>query len=246
MAEQAQRSLKYCFATLNIPRTAPDVGVSAATIKELQDKARREYDKALSLKPDIANGLKIYRDCAACHEPEGWGSTTGSVPQIAGQHRKVIIKQLADYRAGNRDSVLMVPYATVEAIGGAQALSDVSAYIATLEMNVANGHGPGDDLELGKQVYMEQCASCHGVAGEGSDDGLMPRIQAQHYKYLMRQFEWIRDGKRRNGDAEMAELAKGLDERELKAVLDYSSRLRPPEQFIAPDDWKNPDFLQAD
>jgi cytochrome c553 len=246
MADQAQRSLKYCFATLNLPRTVPDEGVSAATLKELQAKANREYEKALSLAPDVANGLKIYRECAACHEPEGWGSTMGSVPQIAGQHRKVVIKQLADFRAGNRDSVLMVPYATVESIGGAQALSDVSAYISTLEMNIANGQGPGTDLELGEKVYRERCASCHGANGEGSSDGLMPRLQAQHYKYQLRQFEWIRDGKRRNGNADMAALAGELDERELKAVLDYSSRLLPPEEFRAPADWKNPDFNQAD
>lgn len=246
MSEQAQRSLKYCFATLHLPETAPEDKVSAASLEELVAKANREYEKALSLTPDMVNGLKLYRECAACHEPEGWGSTTGSVPQIAGQHRKVVIKQLADFRAGNRDSVLMVPYATVEAIGGAQALSDVSAYISTLEMNVGNGQGPGDNLALGKTLYQQHCASCHGANGEGSNDGLMPKIQAQHYKYLLRQFEWIRDGKRRNGNAEMAELAKSLDENEMKAVLDYSSRLLPPEQFRAPDDWKNPDFARAD
>jgi cytochrome c553 len=246
MWAQAQRSLKYCFATLRIPETAPEEKVTVVSQEELLAKANREYERALALEPDIANGLAIYRECAACHEPEGWGLATGSVPQIAGQHRKVVIKQLADFRAGNRDSVLMVPYATVESIGGAQALADVSAYISTLEMSVENGYGPGIGLKLGERLYAEKCASCHGADGEGSNDGLVPRIQAQHYRYLKRQFEWIRDGKRRNGNAEMAALAKELDERELQAVLDYSSRLKPPEELRAPEDWKNPDFVQAD
>ena len=246
MWAQAQRSLEYCFDTLHIPRTAPKEKVTVVSEKELLAKANREYERALALEPDIANGLVIYRECAGCHEPEGWGLSTGSVPQIAGQHRKVVIKQLADFRAGNRDSVLMVPYATVESIGGAQALADVSAYISTLEMSVDNGQGPGVGLKVGEEIYAEKCASCHGANGEGSNDGLVPRIQAQHYRYLKRQFEWIRDGKRRNGNAEMAALARELEPHELQAVLDYSSRLLPPEELRAPEGWKNPDFLQAE
>ena len=240
MATQAERSLEYCFDSLRISRDR--VKVVAVTEEELRARADREYEKALSLTPDMANGLAIYRECAACHQPEGWGTTTGSVPQIAGQHRNVVIKQLADFRAGNRDSVLMVPYAAVEVIGGAQALADVAAYISTLEINVANGQGDGKDLELGKTLYQEHCAQCHGDSGEGSNDGLNPRIQAQHYKYLLRQFQWIRDGKRRNSNAEMVAQIHGFDDRQMKAVLDYTSRLLPPEELRAPADWKNPDF----
>ena len=43
------------------------------------------------LTPNVANGLEIYRDCASCHKPEGWGLASGTVPQIAGQHHKVVI-----------------------------------------------------------------------------------------------------------------------------------------------------------
>lgn len=239
--ERAQRALQYCFDSLQLSRTyVPKV--SAPSRAELMAKANQEFETALTLPADAANGLTIYRECAACHEPEGWGRTTGSVPQIAGQHRKVVIKQLADFRAANRDSVLMVPYATVESIGGAQAVADVAEYISTLEISVDNGKGPGEDLALGKTLYREHCLECHGENGEGSNDGLAPRIQAQHYKYLMRQFQWIRDGKRRNASEAMTALSQTLDEREMSAVLDYSSRLQPDETLVAPTGWKNPDF----
>ncbi len=122
MGVRARRALQYCFDSLHLS-SVEVTKVSAPTREELQAKANQEYEKALTLTPDVANGLAIYRECAACHKPEGWGSTTGSVPQIAGQHSKVVIKQLADFRAGNRDSVLMVPYATVESIGGTQAVA---------------------------------------------------------------------------------------------------------------------------
>ena len=239
--ERARRALQYCFDSLQIS-SVDVIKVSAPTQDELQAKANQEYEKALTLTPDVANGLTIYRECAACHEPEGWGHTTGSVPQIAGQHRKVVIKQLADFRAGNRDSVLMAPYTSVESIGGTQAVADVAEYISTLEISVQNGKGPGTDLDLGESLYREHCMECHGENGEGSNDGLGPRIQAQHYKYMMRQFQWIRDGKRRNASEEMTSLSQELGDSEINAVLDYASRLQPAEELRAPANWKNPDF----
>jgi len=242
MEVQARRSLKYCFESLRIPKNWGATKVSAVSMEELHAKSNREYEKALALTPDVANGLAIYRECAACHKPEGWGVTTGSVPQIAGQHPNVIIKQLADFRTGNRDSALMIPYASAEVIGGAQAVADVAAYISTLEMSTANGQGPGDDLELGKSVYQENCENCHGASGEGDNKAHVPRLQSQHYKYLLRQFQSIRDGKRRYANEEMVAQIHDFDERQMKAVLDYSSRLLPIEELRAPADWKNPDF----
>jgi cytochrome c553 len=239
--ERARRALQYCFDSLHIS-SVDVIKVSAPTQEALQAKANQEYEKALTLTPDVANGLAIYRECAACHEPEGWGRTTGSVPQIAGQHRKVVIKQLADFRAGNRDSVLMAPYASVESIGGTQGVADVAEYISTLEISVENGKGPGTDLDLGESLYREHCVECHGESGEGSNDDLGPRIQAQHYKYLVRQFQWIRDGKRRNASEEMTSLSQKLGDNEMSAVLDYASRLQPAVELRAPEGWKNPDF----
>jgi cytochrome c553 len=207
------------------------------------EAAASELEEALSLEPDIANGLRIYRICAECHQPEGWGLPDGSYPQLAGQHRRVIIKQLADIRAGNRDNPTMLPFASAERIGGAQAVADVAGYIDTLEISVQNGKGPGDDLERGRKLYEEHCVRCHGPAGEGDAAATIPRIQSQHYAYLVRQFHWIRDGQRRNANPEMVAQIQGFGDREVSAVLDYVSRLEPPEEFQAPPDWRNPDFM---
>jgi len=244
---RAERSLKYCYNLLQIPEKGPAPKVtkeqiSAARIAAVQARAARELERALLLPPDTDNGLKLYRECAECHMPEGWGLASGLVPQIAGQHRTVVIKQLADIRTGNRANQLMVPYSSAESIGGAQAVADVAGYIDTLEISIENGKGPGDDLERGERLYAENCAQCHGAEGEGDNDRYMPRIQAQHYNYLVTQFQQIRDGKRRNADPAMVEQIKGFDEAEISAVLDYVSRLEPPEAFQAPPGWRNPDF----
>ena len=33
--------------------------------------AAREVEQALHLKPDLANGRKVYLVCSVCHQPEG-------------------------------------------------------------------------------------------------------------------------------------------------------------------------------
>jgi cytochrome c553 len=63
-----------------------------------------EKDEAMLLEPDLENGMEVYEVCAACHLTEGWGTEEGTFPQLAGQHRDVLIKQLADIRARNRDN----------------------------------------------------------------------------------------------------------------------------------------------
>ncbi|WJW75956.1 c-type cytochrome [Thiohalobacter sp. IOR34] len=202
-----------------------------------------ELDKAMALKPDLENGLDVFEVCSACHMPEGWGTEDGTFPQLAGQHRNVLIKQLADIRAGNRDNPTMYPFALPESIGDAQALADVTAYIQTLKMNPDNGVGPGTDLARGEKLYKENCVKCHGEKGEGSNKKFYPRIQGQHYKYMLRQFEWIRDGKRRNANPDMVKQIASFTDDDMRAVIDYVSRIKPPKEDLAPSkDWKNPDF----
>jgi cytochrome c553 len=205
--------------------------------------ARREIETALSLTPNTENGLRIYRACAECHQPEGWGLADGSVPQLAGQHRKVIIKQLAENRSGHRDNPKMFPFASEAGLGGAQGVSDVAGYIDTLEISAATGKGKGDDLELGKKLYATNCVRCHGAEGEGDNDSYIPRIQSQHYAYLVRQFEVIQHGMRGNANPDMVAQIRDFTDPEIGAVLDYTSRLEPPEELQAPPNWKNPDFM---
>lgn len=201
-----------------------------------------ERDEALNLKPDKDNGRDVYEVCSACHQPEGWGLVDGTFPQLAGQHRTVIIKQLADIRDGHRDNPTMYPFALPSEIGGTQAIADVAEYIATLRMNPENGVGKGDDLALGAKLYADNCVRCHGPEGAGNGEKFYPRIQGQHYEYLVRQYRWIKEGKRRNSNPEMVEQIKNFTDKDTLAVLDYVSRLKPPAELVAPKGWKNPDF----
>ncbi len=201
-----------------------------------------EKDEAMTLAPDKVNGIDVYEICAACHLPEGWGKPDGTFPMLAGQHKEVLIKQLADIREGNRDNPTMYPFALRKSIGGAQALADVVAYINTLPMNPEPGLGDGKDLKLGEKLYRENCVECHGKRGEGSAKKYYPRIQGQHYKYMLRQFEWIRDRKRRNANPDMVRQIKSFSDRDMRAVIDYVARLKPPKKDLGEPGWLNPDF----
>jgi cytochrome c553 len=241
--ERAERSLKVCFDLLKISETPPKSTEKAdASMDDAKAQAAHEVEQALALTPSIERGLEIYRDCARCHEPEGWGLSNGSVPQLAGQHSTVIVKQLADIRAGSRTNPMMLPVSCVEVINSPQAMSHAAGYIDTLKISVDNGKGSGLNLELGERLYRENCVHCHGAQGEGDAEKFVPRIQAQHYKYLVRQFRWIRDEKRHNASTEMVTQIHGFKETDAKAVLDYVSRLEPPEELQAPPGWRNPDF----
>lgn len=201
-----------------------------------------EQDEALTLTPDHEHGIEVYEVCSACHQLNGWGLTDGTFPQIAGQHFNVIIKQLADIRALNRDNPTMYPFALPSEIGGSQSITDVAEYISNLPMNPENGVGEGTDLEHGEALYKENCVRCHGETGEGNNEKYYPRIQGQHYNYLVRQYQWIKEGKRRNANPDMVQQIQGFSDKDTKAVLDYVSRLKPPADMLAAPDWVNPDF----
>jgi len=183
-----------------------------------------EIHQALELTADIKNGEKIYPLCASCHMKNGWGKKDGSFPVIAGQHRKVLIKQLADIRSKNRDNPTMYPFTDPGSIGGSQGISDVTAYIASME-DPTPGVGSGQNLDLGKSIYQKRCLQCHGDVGQGNNDAFFPSLKGQHHAYLYRQLRWIRDGYRRNANAVMVTEVKALSDDELDAVADYLSRL---------------------
>ncbi len=260
---------------------------------------------ALTLEGDVDDGEDVYDICAACHLPSGWGDPAGTFPQLAGQHATVLIKQIADIRAGNRDNPTMYPFAIQ--MEGSQDIADASAYTQTLKMNPNPTRGPAGtsfvlsnlrkdlsdfsldslekivggsvfkklkkleeqefktkksfqntikksigaaaykkhgatitkyadwttDLKLGKKLYEKNCVQCHGDHGQGNYKDYYPVIAGQTYLYLVRQFHWIKMGKRRNANPDMIKQIKEFNALDMRSVVDYASRFK-----MRPGDWK--------
>ena len=201
-----------------------------------------ELTQAMKLEGDAERGKEVYKLCIGCHSPNGWGLVDGTFPQLSGQHRSVVIKQIADIRAGNRDNPFMEPIAREAVMGGPQAISDVASYIATLPMNPEPGHGKGGDDARAEKLFYRKCAECHSPDGGGNEEKFYPRIQGQHYEYLLRQIIWMREGKRRNANPNMVKRIKKMKMEDLELLVDYVSRIKAPADKLAPADWKNPDF----
>lgn len=191
-----------------------------------------EKVEALNLKGDVANGEAAYEVCSACHLPSGSGRPDGTFPQLAGQHTTVLIKQIADIRAGRRDNPIMYPFATT--LVDPQELADVSAYIQTLPIPPGNGRGPGTALATGEKLYQRDCVQCHGKQGEGDEAKFYPVLAGQHYEYMLRQIRDIAAGRRRNANPDMVKVVKAYKDEELQAVVDYMSRLHWPERAGKP------------
>lgn len=60
----------------------------------------------------------------------------------------------------------------------------------------------------------------------GNAENYFPRIQGQHYAYLLRQLQWIRDGRRKNAGSVLLAHIKEMNDVTLGYIEDYISRIK--------------------
>lgn len=186
-----------------------------------------EYRAVLRATVDLTHGKILFETCARCHGPNGAGQSDGSVPAIAGQHFRVITRQLVDYRHDERWDVRMEHFADFPYLIFAKDVADVAGYISGLERAGPRAAGDGEYLDHGGALYARRCASCHGGHGEGSDSKGYPRLAGQHYPYLVRQLHDALEGRRPNFSRAHVRLLARFDRDDIDGVADYLSRLPP-------------------
>jgi len=204
-------------------------GAASAQSTDSRISRDREFSEGAVLEPDLEHGAELYRTCAACHGPDGNGTEDGEVPAIAGQHGSVLLKQLTDFRHDQRWDEHMRHFTDHHHLSGAQALTDVAAYVAYLPRFPATAKGIGDGTALGKgaSVYFQKCERCHGPLGQGNLLLNRPRLAGQHYGYLLRQLQETAAGKRPGMDRAHVERLRGISPEALSGVADYLSRVSP-------------------
>jgi cytochrome c553 len=186
--------------------------------------ARSEYARVLKAKPDEVHGAQLFSQCVSCHGADGGGETDGSTPRIAGQHYRVIAKQIVDFRYGKRWDFRMEGMADRHIIKGAQDIADVAAYVSKLARHGNRGIGSGEFVVEGSRIFAQQCESCHGREAEGNAERGVPRLAGQHYSYLVRQMHNAVDGRRPALPALHSQRIEPLDYEQVRAVSDFLAR----------------------
>jgi cytochrome c553 len=194
--------------------------LAALPIAAYAASAGQEYAEVLRSKPDPAHGAVRYAICAACHGAEGAGVADGSVPAIAAQRFRVIVRELVDFRHDRRWHTQMEHFADEHNLGDAQSLADVARYISALKPVAGAGTGNGAAVNTGAMLYARACASCH-------DRSPYPKLAGQHYEYLLRQMDDAATGRRSNFAPEHVRLLQRIGRDESAAVADYLSRSAP-------------------
>ena len=186
-----------------------------------------EEAKPAAKKADLAKGQATSTNvCAACHTSDGSRGSPAN-PIIQGQHPEYLVKQLGEFKSGQRASPIMQ--------GMAAALTEddirnVAAFYAGKQAKVGFAKNKAT-VELGEKIYrggitersIPACAGCHSPNGAGLPSQY-PRLGGQHADYTEAQLIAFRSGARKNS-APMAGVAAKLNDREIKAVADYIAGL---------------------
>ena len=107
-----------------------------------------EADNATAHRGDAQVGAGKAAVCAACHGMDG-NSADPQYPKLAGQHERYIARQLALYKAMERDNAIMLGFA---ATLGAQDMRDIGAYFASQKVVP----GVADDSVIAEGPYAGQ------------------------------------------------------------------------------------------
>jgi ubiquinol-cytochrome c reductase cytochrome c subunit len=146
------------------------IGAAAATAMAANASApvRDNRGEAVSAPEDAGRSIFL-QSCASCHGPQGQGTVDAPSIQNAGA-------ALADFVLRTGRMPLAAPNAPVERHDPAFDESQIEALVAYV---AALGDGPpvpnvvtsGADLVRGRDLFVTNCAACHGPSGAGGAVG---------------------------------------------------------------------------
>jgi cytochrome c553 len=154
--------------------------------------------------------------CAACHGANGVPIEPKTIPIIWGQQQSYLMKQLRDYRNGERANPIMTPLAKSLA---EEDLRKLAAYFAAkdwpAQQAAASAGAPPDGLQ--------QCQPCHQPNFEGGMPA--PRLAGLSYEYLVAAMKnFATDERTNNGD--MPRFMQALSDSQRDMMARYLAALR--------------------
>jgi len=196
-----------------------------------EERVDHRTQAALAMDAHPMRGAELYSQyCSRCHGENAPGDAAKLVPSLAGQRFVYLVRQLANFAGSQRDSTTMHGIATRAALDDPQRWVDIAAYLNRLPPSTHQQVGAGDAVNLGRGIYHEQCASCHGADASGDKEGYVPTLRHQHYGYLEKQMHSLAAGSRHNVDEELVLFMRSFDERDMRGTADFLSRLEGPDE----------------
>ena len=152
--------------------------------------------------------------CAACHGDKGVPTDPKTIPVIWGQEQSYLMKQLRDFRNGERNSAVMSPIAKDLA---ETDLRKIAAYFAAKTWPARrSAKSPLPPKGIA------QCQACHQPNFQGGMPA--PRLAGLSYEYLVAAMRAFATEQRTN-NLDMPKFMQMLTERERNAIARYVAAL---------------------
>lgn len=186
----------------------------------------------------VKQGAKAVAPCMQCHGANGEGQAVAGYPRLAGQSKAYLVKQLQDFKNGQRRDPVMKVFA--QALKD-QQINDVAEYYASLP-----GWQPGKQawstmptspaapaslgFVLAQQGNWDKgipaCFACHGEKGAGIFP-FFPALAGQSKTYLLKQLTDWQSGTRTNDpQGLMKAVAQKMSSEDMTAVSTYLESLK--------------------
>jgi cytochrome c553 len=182
---------------------------------------------ALALTGNPISGQQKSAACVACHGIDG-NTTTATWPKIAGMSEGYLLKQLLEYKKGEKGSRFDPTMYSIVATLSEQDLADLAAFYATQVATI--GQVPANYVQQGQAVYrggnlasgVPACAACHSPSGDGNYLALFPRLGGQNGAYVRDQLLKFKTKQRSNDpNSMMRDIAARMSDEEMEAVAQY-------------------------
>ena len=160
--------------------------------------------------------------CFLCHGATG-DSSSPLYPKLAGQNMEYMLKQLRNFKRGERES------SDMRKVVADMDESDMqsAAFFFSRQQPSRGNSAYAEMRALGEKLFSQgdpakgltPCRECHGDNGAGSTT--LPRIAGQHTLYIETQLTLFEERKRTNDNAQMQDVAKRLTTDDIRAVAEY-------------------------
>ncbi|MEJ8852399.1 c-type cytochrome [Variovorax rhizosphaerae] len=201
--------------------TPPKASAGTTNVVLTRDMAKSGAGDAVGRGATIA-----VQQCSMCHGAQGMSEA--NAPNLAGQYPEVVIKQLHDYKRGDRVSAIMQNLAQKLTD---KDIADIAAYYDSLPKARAAIVQAGEAdapvlVRVGDPMRnIVPCLSCHG----GIDHKIgAPWLEGMPKEYLLKEMRAFASGARRNDSfGQMRNMVRPMTPEEIDSVAEFYARREP-------------------